>query len=148
MPVNLDPLPCLWHGVIDFQTKINDLCTTAMQNFQRPFDLAEHEVNCGLNNSQRVCPASALRSIYIWRSVSCEFEREAQWSTRLAKKQKRKRLEVGSCNSVLEHWILKCLLLTMTTWTQAEREAYCQRLSEKRQRLEGGQCNSILEHGK
>jgi hypothetical protein len=48
--MNPDPLQWLWDRVSDFQTKFNDLHTRAMRNFQRPFDTAQHDVNCGLKN--------------------------------------------------------------------------------------------------
>jgi hypothetical protein len=53
-----DPLHCLqwlWDRVNHFQAKFNDLCkraaSRALQNFERPFDVALH-VDCGLKNSQ------------------------------------------------------------------------------------------------
>jgi hypothetical protein len=50
-----DPLQWLWDRVNNFQAKFNDLCTRAasraLQNFERPFDVALH-VDCGLNNPQ------------------------------------------------------------------------------------------------
>ena len=56
-----DPLQWLWDGVNDFQTKFNDLRTRAMRNFQRPFDVAQHDGDCGLKNSQTCMPCSCCK---------------------------------------------------------------------------------------
>ena len=59
-----DPLQWLWDGVNDFQTKFTDLRTRAMRNFQRPFDTADvarHEVDCGLKNSETRMPCSCCK---------------------------------------------------------------------------------------
>ncbi len=59
-----DPLQWLWDGISDFQTKINDLRTRAMQNFERPFDTADvarHELDCGLKNSETRMPFSCCK---------------------------------------------------------------------------------------
>jgi hypothetical protein len=59
-----DPLQWLWDGVSDFQTKFNDLRTRAMRNFERPFDTADvarHEVDCGLKNSETRMPCSCCK---------------------------------------------------------------------------------------
>jgi hypothetical protein len=45
-------LQWLWDGVYDFQTKFNDLRTRAMRIFQRFADVARHDDDCGLKNSQ------------------------------------------------------------------------------------------------
>jgi hypothetical protein len=48
-----DPLQWLWDdGVSDFKTKFNDLQvhTRKIRNFHLPFDTAQHDANCGLNN--------------------------------------------------------------------------------------------------
>jgi hypothetical protein len=59
--MDLDPLQWLWNGVNDFQTKFNDLRTRAIRNFKRPFDVAQHDVHCGLNNSQPRMPCSCCK---------------------------------------------------------------------------------------
>ncbi len=51
----------LWDGVNDFQIKFNDLCTSAIRNFKRPFDVAQHNFNCGLKNSQTHMPCSSCK---------------------------------------------------------------------------------------
>ena len=56
-----DPLQWLWDGVNDFQTKFNDLRTRAMRNFQRPADVARHDDDCGLKNSQTQLPCSCCK---------------------------------------------------------------------------------------
>ena len=56
-----DPLQWLWDGVNDFQTKFNDLSTRVMRNFHRPFDVAQHDANCGLNHSQTHMPCSCCK---------------------------------------------------------------------------------------
>jgi hypothetical protein len=53
-----DPLQWLWDGINVFQTKLDDLRTRAMRNFERPFDVTRHDVDCGLNNSQTRMPCS------------------------------------------------------------------------------------------
>ena len=59
----MDPhlLQWLWDGVNDFQTKFNDLRTRAIRNFKRPFDVAQHDVHCGLNNPQNKMPCSCCK---------------------------------------------------------------------------------------
>ena len=56
-----DPLQWLWDGVNEFQIKFNDLRTRASRNFKRPFDVAQHDVHCGLNNSQTQIPCSCCK---------------------------------------------------------------------------------------
>ncbi len=56
-----DPLQWLWDGVYDFQTKFNDLRTRAMRNFHRPADVARHDDDCGLKNSQTRMPCSCCK---------------------------------------------------------------------------------------
>ena len=56
-----DPLQWLWDGVNKFQIKFNDLRTRASRNFKRPFDVAQHDVHCGLNNSQTQIPCSCCK---------------------------------------------------------------------------------------
>ena len=56
-----DPLQWLWDGVNDFQTKFNDLRTRAMRNFHRPFDVNQHDVDCGLKNAQTRMPCSCCK---------------------------------------------------------------------------------------
>jgi hypothetical protein len=56
-----DQLQWLWDGVDEFQKKFNDLRERAERNFQRPFDVAEHDVNCGLKNSQTRMPCSCCK---------------------------------------------------------------------------------------
>jgi hypothetical protein len=64
-----DPLQWLWDGVNDFQTKFNDLCTRAIRNFKRPFDVAQHDVHCGLNNSQNKMPCSCCKGALTFDDV-------------------------------------------------------------------------------
>jgi hypothetical protein len=54
-------LQWLWDVVYDFPTKFNDLRTRAMRNFQRPADVARHDDDCGLKNSQTRMPCSCCK---------------------------------------------------------------------------------------
>jgi hypothetical protein len=59
-----DPLQWLWDGVSDFQTKFNVLRTRAKRNFEQPFDTADvalHELDCGLKNSEIRMPCSGCK---------------------------------------------------------------------------------------
>jgi len=56
-----DQLQWLWDGVDDFRIKFNDLRERATRNFQRPFDVAHHDVNCGVNNAQTRMPCSCCK---------------------------------------------------------------------------------------
>ena len=56
-----DPLQWLWDGVDAFQIKFNDLRTRAIRNFKRPFDAAQHDVHCGLQNPQTRMPCSCCK---------------------------------------------------------------------------------------
>jgi hypothetical protein len=56
-----DPLQWLWDGVNAFQIKFNDLHTRAIRNFKRPFDAAQHDVHCGLQNPQTRMPCSCCK---------------------------------------------------------------------------------------
>ncbi len=49
-----DQLQWLWDGVDEFRKKFNDLR-------ERPFDVAKHDVNCGLKNSQTRIPCSCCK---------------------------------------------------------------------------------------
>jgi hypothetical protein len=85
-----DPLQWLWDGVSDFQTKFNDLRTRAMRNFERPFDTAEHEVDCGLKNSETRMPCSCCKGALTFDEV--RFVKEKLIGAR-----------AGSCYSILGH---------------------------------------------
>jgi hypothetical protein len=39
-----DQLQWVWDGVDNFRIKFSDLCERAVQNFQLPFDVAQHEL--------------------------------------------------------------------------------------------------------
>jgi hypothetical protein len=59
-----DPLQWLWDGVNDFKIKFNDLCKRAMRKFERHIDTADvarHEVDCGLKNSETRMPCSCCK---------------------------------------------------------------------------------------
>ncbi len=56
-----DQLQWLWDGVDEFRIKFHDLCERAVRNFQPPFDVAEHDVNCGLKNPQTRMPCSCCK---------------------------------------------------------------------------------------
>ncbi len=61
--MELDHLQWLWNGVDDFQIKFNDLRERAVRNFQRPFDVAQHDVNCRVNNPQTRMPISCCKGL-------------------------------------------------------------------------------------
>ena len=60
---------CQWDRVSDFQTKFNDLHTRAMRNFQRPFDTAQHDANCGLKNERTRMPCSCCKGALTFDEV-------------------------------------------------------------------------------
>ncbi len=65
-----DPLQWLWDGVSDFQTKFNDLHTCKIRNFHLPFDTAQHDANCGLNNEHTRMLCSCCKGALTFEEAS------------------------------------------------------------------------------
>ena len=86
-----DPLQWLWDGVYDFQTKFNDLRTRAMRNFQRPADVARHDDDCGLKNSQTRMPCSCCKGALTFDEV--RFVKEKLTSGRAVPNTKPRKFE-------------------------------------------------------
>ena len=64
-----DPLQWLWKDVDVFCDKINDLRTTAMRNFQRPFDATQHAVDCGRNDLHGRMPCSCCKGSFTFEEA-------------------------------------------------------------------------------
>ena len=91
-----DPMQWLWDGVADFQTKFEDLRTRAMQNFQKPFDaadIARHENDCGLENSQTRMPCSCCKGALTFDEA--RFVKEKLTGGRAVPNTKKRNFEGG-----------------------------------------------------
>ena len=89
-----DPLQWLWNGVTDFQTKFEDLRTRARRNFQRPFDsadVARHDDDCGLRNSQTRMACSCCKGALTFNEA--RFVKEKLTGGRAVPNTKRRNFE-------------------------------------------------------
>ena len=64
-----DPLQWIWDGVADSQKKFDDRHTRAMRNFHLPYDVAQHETDCGLKSSQTNMPCTCCKGSFTFQEA-------------------------------------------------------------------------------